>query len=322
MYKPLKYLGSVSVFLFLSTSPANAWDGETHKRLTLRAEEILEEAHAPSDEINFYRQHREALLRGSVNADRYAVLHHVYFETKNGRKKVTDNSAAFFAYERIERAVNLIQDARKRGNITEEEKDSFAELVAQAAHCEEDMFSVHTTPYEDRALHRKIEEQVGRYLEQQDTTDLKIKFDGKLRHVVPYDEIIRTAREAHYGKGKILPAEEIERRLTNNAVDGLYQRFEDWDSEVRRSFERTIEVQVNRTAEILHTAYQDAFVAPIIDITSEVAETANLAIDAQKEPNQNTQILQTQQPETNSSAARDFNSGILQSKQETKEQDR
>ena len=291
VYRPLRFFGSgLLVLLSFLPSTAYGWYGKTHKWLSQEAASFL-----PEEERIFFERYRNVFFQGAVNADRYSVDHHTYFKEENGRRKVVDNSAPIFSETRAMEAIDIIHQARIRGLITEEDKETFAEKSAQAIHAICDMQPAHTTTGEGK-VHKEIELEVNMdVLERENFSSprYQLKFDRKLRDIDPYTATVEVAKLAHYGSRTVLPAEELLRRIPmGEDGTGAFIGSEDWDAEVDRSIKKILQRQVNVSAEVLHWIYRRAFVDPIEIAQTYIdqPETTTLQTDIQK----TNQILQTQ----------------------------
>ncbi len=309
MYRPFRYFVS-SVFVFLSLIPSTsyAWYGKTHKWLAQEAASFL-----PEEEKDFFERYRDALFRGAIGADRFAVEHHTYFELRNGRRVVVDDSAPLFAETKAYEAIEVIERARQRGQVTQEDLKLFVEKCGEAIHPVCDMHAAHTERSEDQDVHREIELEVNMDVQESErlnSSQYPLKFDGKLRGVDPYKGTVEVARLAHYGSRTVLPAADFLRRIPmGEDGTGAFIGAEEWDSEIDRTLVTLLNKQANVSAEVLHWIYVRAFVEPI-EITQDPRPT-----DVSQNP---TNILQNQAI-TPAEVLQDT-SAILKSDQEPKEQ--
>ncbi len=260
MYR--KLLAASAIVAFLSfPEEVLSWMGKTHKWLAQEAVEFL-----PQDEKSFFEDYRTSLFKGCVDADKYRRKHHVYF---SDNRRVIDDSAASFARDRGEEAIRIIHEARKKGVVTERDKQLFAELSGCSVHLVSDMHGLHTVSDEDQLLHteleREVDSRVGRVVgEGFYSSDFDLRFDGTLRKRDPYTAVIEMARLSHFGKGKILSAVELQDHIPMGKYgDGTYTGFSKWDLEIRMSVQRTLNRQANLSAEVLNYLYIRAFVDPI-----------------------------------------------------------
>ena len=251
MYKTFLYVGS-ALIAFLSFSPAYAWNGKTHKWLSQEAVSFL-----PQEQQEFFNRYKQELFRGVVRADNYRALHHTYFG-QDGR--IYDDSAALFSEFMADQAVRAIHDARRRGEVREDDERRFAIFCGMAIHGPQDMHGFHTIPREDQKAHARYENRVDQEIRKSEEgfdSSFQLEFDGTLTERNVKQAVAETARDSHFGRGSIYSARELQDAVP--ARIGKGRRVDWWTPELQRSTKRILEVGANRSAEVLQSLYIEAF---------------------------------------------------------------
>ena len=288
MYKIIaRYLLVLVPLLPFSIDNAYAWHGKTHKKLIQDAIEILCQQDIPQEEKDFFNQYKDSLFKGSVKADKYSRLHHIYF-SEDG--EVEDNSAALTSKEISIEAIQTIQSAKLNGKVTRPQKEYFAEICGEVGHMIEDVCNgLHTISDEDQMVHEELESEVDKDIRKNgdnfESETFQIIFDGEFkRGICPYDAGIEVAKLSHFGDEEIFPA----RKLASSVPMGKYGTGsyvglkKGWKKPLIKSVSKSLNIASNSVAEVLDYMYTQAFLdspepAPAPDILQTSTSIPQLA---------------------------------------------